>query len=578
MHRPDKSLELDVLISNGTEPTLVNQTGLWRFLTPVREEKLAPCRQNCPLGSGVSRWIEKVREKDWAGAWEIMEQYNPFPALTGYACYRYCQDECNRRYYDEAIDIGEIEKAIGLWKLEQGEMVEQENLEKEKSKAVYKSEEKSVAVIGSGPAGLSAAYYLNRLGIHVKVFEKLPAAGGLLTAGIPPERLPREILSQELKRLEQQGITFETGVEVGQDISLDTLKGKFDAVFFAVGAQERRFLGVPGETLPGVFAAIAFLQRLYLAAGSAPRLNHKKVLVFGGGNAALDAATAAVGQGSEEVWVVYRRGREEMPAHESEVKAAEEAGVRFLYHRRLVEIIGEGAVEGVRLVETRPSRRGESVSDVDGSGHDLPCSAVILAAGSESGLKSMFADGLSRSVLYYGTQLLQVLDIPDFTDHEMICLATGDAATGPQNIALAIAGGRLAARYLVEHFFGKETWQTVFQSDEPQEKAAPVVGYEQISPHYYPLRGKQSQPQDEAERCFSCGLCSRCGLCWFFCPDVSVEKESGQFEFLLDYCKGCGICAAECPAGVLEMKALKHHTTARGAESALRSTRQEYWR
>ncbi len=562
MHRPDKSKALDVFVSCGTVPTRVNHTGLWRFLTPVREEKLAPCRQSCPLGSGVPRWIEKVREDDWAGAWDVMEQYNPFPALTGYACYRYCQDECNRGHYDEAIDIGEIEKAIGLWKLEQGAALKTQNAGKEQGRVALNGQGKNVAVIGSGPAGLSAAYYLNRLGVKVTVLEKLSAAGGLLTAGIPPERLPRDILKLELDLLQQQGITFKTGVEIGQDVPLDALKGDFDAVLLAVGAQERRFLGVPGETLPGVYDAVAFLQNLYLAVDHAARVNDKKILVFGGGNAALDAASAALRNGSEEVWVVYRRGREELPAHKSEIEAAEEVGVRFMFHTRPVEILGKDTVEGVRLVETRPSRRGEGVIDVEDSGYALPCSAVILAVGSESGLKALFADDISRSMLYHGTALLQVLNIPAFSDQEVICLAAGDAATGPQNIALAIAGGRLAARYLVEHFYGKQTWQAAFGLDEPLEKAAPTVGFEQLSPHYYPLGGKQAVPKDEAERCFSCGLCSRCGVCWFFCPDVSVEKEGGQFEFLLDYCKGCGICAAECPAGVLEMKELKRHENA----------------
>ncbi len=558
MPTPDNALGIDFLISRGLEPTLVNHTGLWRFLTPMREEKLAPCRKDCPLGNGIPHWMQKLQEDDWSGAWNVMERYNPFPAITGYACYAYCQENCNRSFYDEGLDIRELEKAIGLWKLEQGKAGKIQFRPFEDDQPGVQGVAKSVAVIGSGPAGLSAAYYLNRLGVNVQVFEKLPAAGGLLTTGIPPERLPREILQQELNLLQQADVSFITGVEVIAGDNLKTLTDSFDAVLLTVGAQKRRFLGIPGERLPGVYDALDFLRNLNLDEDRGLIQNEGRFLVIGGGNAALDAASALRRQGAADVWVVYRRGREALPAHESEIKAAEAAGVRFLFHTRPVALCGESALEGVRVIKTRPSRREEELHDLSGSDYTLSCTAVVLAAGSESGLNDLFPQDLPSMQPGVEENLFQILELPaGFSERGNLCLAAGDAATGPQNIALAIAGGRLAARHLLERFYGKEYGQDFFDKDEAQLLKAPPVSYEQLAPYYYPHRGRSDVPREEAERCFSCGLCSHCGICWFFCPDVAVEKESGEYEILLDYCKGCGICAAECPAGVLEMKELK---------------------
>ncbi len=564
MPPPHEPLETQVLLSKGTEPTLVNQTGLWRFITPVRDEKPAPCRRDCPLGNGIPGWMEKVRDDDWAAAWVLMERYNPFPALTGYACYGYCQEGCNRGSYDETIAIRDIEKAIGLWKLQQKTPGRAQESAAAGSGNPGGAARKRVAVVGSGPAGLSAAYYLNRLGCAVHVLEKLPAAGGLLATGIPPQRLPRELLAQELDYLQQQGISLETNREIGAGQALDDLADAFDAAVLAVGAQKRRFLGIPGENLPGVFDALDILRNLYLPETGRDEGPQEKgrLLVFGGGNAALDAAAAVLRRGWPDVWVIYRRGREEMPAHDMEIAAAEEAGVRFLFHTRPLEICGEEALTGVRLCKTRPSRRGEGLIDLEDSAYVLSCSAILLAVGSDSGLKDLLPVDMRGHEADFGEDHSRILEIPSFAERGKICLAAGDAVTGPRDIALAIAAGREAARCLVEHFHGTGAWQEVFGIGETWTANTPAVSFEQLSPHYYPHLPRQKSIQKEAERCFSCGICSGCGLCWFFCPDVSVEKESGAYDILLDYCKGCGICAAECPSGVLEMKELKSHENA----------------
>lgn len=323
-----------------TIPTTVNQTGSWRFLTPVRVEKTSPCRQLCPLENGIPLWMNKVRDGDWEGAWSVIKQYNPFPAITGYTCYQPCRQQCSRGAWDEAINIGAVEKAVGLWRHKNyGDKAAsaRDGLPQGRKRGSRK-----VAVVGSGPAGLSCAYYLNCLGAEVTVLEKLPLAGGLLATGIPEYRLPRDILQRELEILQSEGVIIRTGLEVGKDIGLSDLEKNFDAVLLAVGAQESRPLKVAGEELPGVTGAVDFLAGVHLGKG---KKNLGRVVVVGGGNAAVDAACTAMLQGAEEVTLLYRRSAEELPAHPDEISAAREAGVNFLFQTVLREISGSGRVQ-----------------------------------------------------------------------------------------------------------------------------------------------------------------------------------------------------------------------------------------
>lgn len=531
------------LISVGKEPTLVNKTGLWKFLAPVRKEKISPCRAACPLENGIPPWMEKVKAGDFAGAWRIMEKYNPFPAITGYVCYRFCQEECNRGLFDEAIAIGDVEKAIGLWRLENYGSKEAP------SSSAGETRDKKVAVVGSGPGGLSCAYYLNKLGVEITVLEKQPLPGGLLATGIPEYRLPREILQRELEILKREGINFRCSLQVGKDLELKELARDFDAVILAVGAQASRKLKVPGEELPGVTTALEFLRSINL---KELREVEFPVAVIGGGNAALDAACEARLKGAREVYLLYRRGQEEMPAHPSEIKAAEQVGVKFVFNAVLDEIWGREKVEKIRLLRTAPSHRGEKIKVLGGSGFEMECKTVIIAAGQESSLKELVPSFLEKELLGAGKG--GVLSIKGLEGQKGSIFALGDAVTGPTSVASAIFSGRQAAIALAGSWGFSAGEGEGLAVAPPLEDKREVISFESINTHFYRQKFRLSLPEEEAGRCFSCGFCNRCGVCWAFCPDLAVESLSGEFNFSLDYCKGCGICANECPARVLNME------------------------
>lgn len=515
-----------------TIPTLVNKTGLWRFLTPVRKEKLSPCRALCPLESGIPLWMEKVKNGDWGQAWQIMEQYNPFPALTGYACYQFCRSKCSRGEWDEPVAIRDVEKALGLWR--------QENY-RQRALAVKKGEKPPrVIIVGSGPAGLCAAYYLNRMGAEVTVLEKEPVAGGLLATGIPRYRLPGEILQKELQILQEEGIVIKTGLELGRDFMLQDLTANCEALLLAVGAGKATSLGIPGDNLPGVVGALNFLKEIHL--GNPPAVTGV-VLVVGGGNAAIDAACAARLSGAKDVLLAYRRSEEAMPAHPDEVKAARDAGVKFLFNVFLEEIHGSDGVERVTLSRAQPSRRGEEIKKIPGSGFTLECQMVIGATGQKSSLPELLPLPENKE----GGEVT-------FKEGGCSLLAAGDAVSGPSNIAAAIFSGRQAALKLARVLFRPAELEALSLPVPALNNKNETVPFNTLNPYLYPHREVSTSPEQEAARCFSCGSCNSCGVCWAFCPDMAVEYRNGTYDLKLDYCKGCGICAVECPAGVLFME------------------------
>jgi NADPH-dependent glutamate synthase beta subunit-like oxidoreductase/Pyruvate/2-oxoacid:ferredoxin oxidoreductase delta subunit len=478
--------------------------------------------------------MNKVREGDWEGAWSIMKQYNPFPAITGFTCYRFCQQQCSRGFFDDAVNIGEVEKAVGLWR-HNNYIFDKPAAGGDKLPKGRERRPRKVAVVGSGPAGLSCAYYLNALGAEVTVLEKLPLAGGLLATGIPEYRLPRSVLKKELQILQAEGIMIRTGLEVGKDISLNELEKSYDAVLLAVGAQESRPLKIAGDDLPGVTGAVEFLGDIHLGrAGKVP----ERVLVVGGGNAAVDAACAATLQGAGEVTLLYRRSLEEMPAHPDEIKAAREAGVNFVFQTVLREISGSGKVKKVRAARTAPSRRGEALQILPGTDFDLECDFIIIAAGQESGLSKLTSLSFSPEGM---------------AGKESPILAAGDALKGPTNVADAIFSGRKAALLLAGVLWPEETGAPSGIAP-PLEGKEEVAEFDTLNPYLFSRQGRFSSAQQEAGRCVSCGTCYSCGVCWLFCPDLAIDAGSGTFEVLLDYCKGCGICVRECPAGALTME------------------------
>ena len=527
--RPHCKEPIPYKIGSGSIPTLVNKTGDWRFLTPVRREKVSPCRAACPLHNGIAQWVEKVKNGDMAGAWQILSRYNPFPILTGYVCYHFCEDGCSRGQYDEAIAVGELEKQIGLWRQKHFALVRNNSLEKRPLGM-------AVAIVGSGPAGLACAYYLATLGVRVTVFERQPLLGGMLALGIPEYRLPRDVLEKELAGLRALGVTFKTGVELGEDLTLEQLELDFQAVFVATGALKEKELGVTGQNLPGVYGALDYLRAVHLGQ-DVP--SAQTVVVIGGGNAAIDAACTARLRGAQVV-VAYRRTREAMPAHPDEVRAAEQAGVQFIFQVMPEQVIGDGRVEQVRLIRTETVKREERLRTIPNSAFSFDCDMILVAVGQERDLAAI-DETLTVSVDSPLTNLSGVF-------------AGGDLLTGPANVAAAIAGGREGARAIASYLELDLSIKEGMVIAPPFSDTLPIIEYHALNPFIFPMQGRAANPETEAGRCLSCGHCNSCAVCWTFCPDLAIANETQGFEFFLDYCKGCGICAKECPGGVLEME------------------------
>jgi NADPH-dependent glutamate synthase beta subunit-like oxidoreductase/Pyruvate/2-oxoacid:ferredoxin oxidoreductase delta subunit len=497
----------------GTEPSTANKTGEWRFLAPERGHSLSPCRQGCLLDGEIPLWLEAVKKGRWAEAWEVMSRYNPFPALTGYVCFHPCSENCNRGELDEAIEIEAVERKIGEWR--------HSNYEPSPRRREKKGQ---VAIVGSGPAGLSCAYYLNESGYAVKVYERSSEIGGMFALGIPEYRLPRAVLRKETELLKAEGIEFITGCSIGKDLTLQELYDQYLQVFVATGAWLPRRSDLAGEECEGVWNALDFLSMVN--SGRVPRLKDP-VAVIGGGNAAIDSARSALRMnGINHVSLIYRRSRVEMPADRKEVEAAEREGVELIFNAlpRETELENK-AVKGLLLDHCKTCRTGLSIDS--SRSFRKSCGTVIMALGQEADY-SIF-EGLDKA--------------PEI-------FAGGDLVSGPSTVPEAIRAGRIAAKAIVARI--EKIPGPALQL--PEEKTVRFEDLNLAAKINLELQQRQNNPIAEAGRCLGCGTCNSCGICYLFCPDMAVDRVDDRYQLNLDYCKGCGICVTECPARALIMK------------------------
>ncbi|MFC5177193.1 NAD(P)-binding protein [Nocardioides taihuensis] len=521
-----------------------NKTGSWRTERAVYVDRMPPCNDACPAGENVQLWLYDGEEggAGYERAWRTIMQDNPFPAVMGRVCYHPCETACNRGQLDEAVGINSVERFVGDEALRQGWRVEVE----------VPATGRHVLVVGAGPSGLSAAYHLARLGHTVTVKEAGPMAGGMMRFGIPRYRLPREVLDAEVQRILDLGVTLELDAKV---TDLMAVKEEYDAVFLAVGAQLGKRAYLPAGSAAHVLDAVDMLRGL--EAGEQPLLG-RRVAVYGGGNTAMDAARTAKRLGASEAVVVYRRTKDRMPAHPSEIAEAEDEGVLFTWLTTIKQVdAGKLVVERMELDESGfPQPTGEL--------DELDADSLVLALGQDTDLSLL--DGVPGLVVEDGVVSVG----PDLMTGCPGVFAGGDMVPAERSVTVAVGHGKRAARHIDAWLSGA--------APEPAPRPA-LASYDTLNTWYYadaprahrPLldRARRESTFDEvvlghdestalleARRCLSCGNCFSCDNCYGVCPDNAVIKlgQPGEKYLIdLDYCKGCGLCVAECPSGAIQM-------------------------
>jgi NADPH-dependent glutamate synthase beta subunit-like oxidoreductase len=520
-----------------------NKTGSWRTERAVYTNRMPPCNDGCPAGENIQSWLYEAEEggAGYERAWRRIMEDNPFPAVMGRVCYHPCETACNRGQLDEAVGINSVERFVGDEALRQGWSVAVE----------APPSGKRVLVVGAGPSGLSAAYHLALAGHEVTIKEAGPMTGGMMRFGIPRYRLDRDVLDAEVQRILDLGVTLELDTKV---VDLDAVRGEYDAVFLAVGAQLGKRAYIPAGTAAHVLDAVDMLRDL--ESGEKPLLG-RRVAVYGGGNTAMDAARTAKRLGASEAVVVYRRTKDRMPAHESEIAEAEEEGVLFTWLTTIKQVdAGHLVVERMELDESGyPQPTGEL--------DELDADSLILALGQDTDLTLL--DGVPGLVVEDGVVAVG----PDLMTGCAGVFAGGDMVPFERSVTVAVGHGKRAARHIDAWLSGAvpepvvrpalatfDTLNTWYYSDAPRahrpvlDRARRESSFDEVV-----LGHDESTALLEARRCLSCGNCFGCDNCYGVCPDNAVIKLGAPGDYLidLDYCKGCGICVAECPSGAIQM-------------------------
>jgi formate dehydrogenase beta subunit len=481
-----------------------------------QSECLAPCRQQCPAQIDIPTYIEQIREGRYKDAILTIKDRNPLPLACGRVCPHPCEEICRRSTEDEAVAINHLKRFAADWEMSQGEHLDV---------PVAPPSGHKVAVVGGGPGGLSCAYFLKRLGHDVTIFDMMPQLGGMLRYGIPEYRLPKKILDWEIEGILRLGIDVKTGVKFGQDFDLESLKADgFDAVFMAIGAWSSRRMGIEGEDLEGVWDGIHFLELFHL--GDLPKIG-KRVVVVGGGNTAIDAARSALRLGAEKVTLMYRRSREEMPANDLEVNAAEDEGIEMFFLAAPTKAIGDNgkvkAVEYLKMQLGEPDASGRRRPEpIPGSETMMEADTIIAAIGQFPTID--FVEEHKETGKLKITRWNSIAADEDTLQTDLPYVFTGgDCFTGPSIAVEAIGAGRFAARSIHYYLTQGEIPLVKERQKSPMEEtlfdhldgvsASPRVHQRELEPesrirtfHEVDHTISQIEAHREANRCLRCGL------------------------------------------------------------------------
>ena len=535
-------MEKPFAITLSKDSSLANHTGSWRVEKPEYVHRMPPCNNACPAGENIQNWLYIAEDGSYESAWRALVQENPFPAIMGRVCYHPCQDVCNRSFLDEAVGINSVERFLGDHALEKGWVIP----------APEKESGFKVLIIGAGPAGLSAAYHLRRLGHDVTVRDATHAPGGMMRYGIPKYRLPREVLDAEINRIKAMGIKFEMNTRV--DDVHEAMDEGFNAVFMAIGAQLSKRAYIPASEAARILDAIKVLHDV--EEGNQPLLG-RKVVVYGGGNTAMDVARTAKRLGAEEAVIVYRRTRDKAPANDLEITEALEEGILVKW----LSTVNHVGQHELRIEKMELDEKG--FPQPTGEFETLEADSLILALGQEVDF-SLLGNSADLDVAD-GTMSV---DATMMTSHPGI-FAGGDMVPADRTVTTGVGHGKKAARN-IDAWLRSTAYENVKNTD--------LVTYEQLNSWYYTdaphvvrerleatRRAKdfsevvqgldETNALYEARRCMSCGNCFECDNCFGVCPDNAIIKlgPGKGFEINLDYCKGCGICVSECPSSSIVM-------------------------
>ena len=527
---------VDLTRERGTGPT--------RTRRPIYVDLLPPCNNACPAGENIQAWLALAQASKFHEAWDVLVRDNPLPAVHGRVCYHPCETNCNRREVDSAVSIHAVERFLGDLAAEQSWPLPIEGA----------PSGKCVLVVGAGPSGLSAAYHLTRLGHAVEIREAGPLPGGMLHFGIPAYRLPRKDLMKEIAQIEKMGVKIVLNHKV-EDVLAEKLAGSFDAVFIAIGAHISKHVDIPARDAVKVLDAVSLLRDV--STGEAPLLG-RRVVVYGGGNTAMDAARTVRRLGAEEALIVYRRDRAHMPAHAFEADEALAEGVKIKWLTTIKTI------EGGDLTVERMQVDAQGRAQPTGQFETLHADAVVLALGQDAD------SGFLRKIPEIQFQPDgTVIVAPNMMTGFPGIFAGGDMVPSERTVTIAVGHGKKAAQHI-------DAWLRGATYDKKDKH--PTVDFAMLNLPIYtdaapstqrelPLSDRASgfdevlaglverEAVHEAKRCLSCGNCFECDNCYAACPEDAIIKLGPNQRYKYDYtkCTGCAVCFEQCPCHAIEM-------------------------